>query len=94
VDRQGPQGSDLLSLSGDPEAFRLLSALHSPHVLRHTAATLMLRQRVHPKMASEMLGHSTVAITLDLYSHITPKMKHQEADAIDRALSDPLVIGS
>jgi len=57
------------------------------HDLRHTAATLMLRQGVHPKMASEMLGHSTIAITLDLYSHITPTMQRQAADAIDRALS-------
>jgi integrase len=64
------------------------------HDLRHTAATLMLSQGVHPKMASEMLGHSTVAITLDLYSHITPTMQRQAADAIDRALTDPLVIGS
>jgi integrase len=64
------------------------------HDLRHTAATLMLREGVHPKMASEMLGHSTVAITLDLYSHITPTMQRQAADAIDRALTDPLVIGS
>ena len=56
------------------------------HDLRHTAATLMLSQGVHPKMASEMLGHSTVAITLDLYSHITPTMQRQAADAIDRAL--------
>jgi integrase len=37
-------------------------------------------------MASEMLGHSNVAITLDLYSHITPTMQRQAADAIERAL--------
>ena len=64
------------------------------HDLRHTAATLMLRQGVHPKMASEMLGHSTIAITLDLYSHITPTMQRQAADAIDRALADSLALGS
>jgi len=56
------------------------------HDLRHTAATLMLKQGVHPKMASEMLGHSAVAITLDLYSHITPHMHAQAAVAVDRAL--------
>jgi integrase len=43
------------------------------HDLRHTAATLMLSRGVHPKIVSEMLGHSTVAITLDLYSHAPPR---------------------
>lgn len=38
------------------------------HDLRHTAATLMLGLGVHPKVASEMLGHSTITVTLDLYS--------------------------
>jgi integrase len=44
------------------------------HNLRHTAATLMLSLGVHPKVASEMLGHSTIAVTLDLYSHVTETM--------------------
>ena len=64
------------------------------HDLRHTAATLMLQQGVHPKMASEMLGHSNVAITLDLYSHITPTMQRQAADAIERALGGPVTAGA
>jgi integrase len=59
------------------------------HDLRHSAATLMLSRGVHPKMASEMLGHSTIAITLDLYSHVTANMQRQAADAIDSALTDP-----
>jgi integrase len=60
------------------------------HDLRHSAATLMLTRGVHPKMASEMLGHSTIAITLDLYSHVTANMQRQAADAIDAALADPV----
>ncbi len=56
------------------------------HDLRHTAATLMLGSGVHPKIASEMLGHSTVAITLDLYSHVTPTMQQQAAAAVDELL--------
>jgi integrase len=60
------------------------------HDLRHSAATLMLSRGVHPKMASEMLGHSTIAITLDLYSHVTANMQRQAADAIDAALADPV----
>lgn len=59
------------------------------HDLRHSAATLMLSRGVHPKMASEMLGHSTIGITLDLYSHVTANMQRQAADAIDAALADP-----
>ena len=50
------------------------------HDLRHTAATLLLEQGVHPKMVSAMLGHSTIAITLDLYSHVTDTM-HKDATA-------------
>jgi len=60
------------------------------HDLRHTAATLMLSRGVHPKMASEMLAHATIAITLDLYSHVTANMHRQAADAIDAALSGPI----
>jgi integrase len=53
------------------------------HDLRHTAATLMLSQGVHPKVASEMLGHATVAVTLDLYSHVTETMQRSAAAALD-----------
>jgi integrase len=42
--------------------------------LRHTAATLMLLKGIHPKVVSEMLGHTTIGITLDLYSHVLPDM--------------------
>jgi integrase len=56
------------------------------HDLRHTAATLMLASGVHAKIASEMLGHSTVAITLDLYSHVSPTMQREAAAAMDTVL--------
>ena len=42
---------------------------------------------VHPKIVSEMLGHATVAITLDLYSHVTPTMQRQAADSLDAVLA-------
>lgn len=45
------------------------------HDLRHTCATLALVARVNPKVVSEMLGHSTVSITLDIYSHVLPDMQ-------------------
>jgi len=50
------------------------------HDLRHTHATLLLKQGVHPKVVSERLGHSTVGITLDTYSHVLPGL--QEAAAV------------
>ena len=45
------------------------------HDLRHSHATQMLSNNVHPKIASERLGHSKVSITLDLYSHVIPGMQ-------------------
>jgi integrase len=54
------------------------------HDLRHTAATLLLLQNVPAKVVSEMLGHASVAITLDLYSHVLPAMQDSAAAALDR----------
>ncbi len=45
------------------------------HDLRHTHATLALQAGVHPKVVSERLGHATVSITLDTYSHAIPAMQ-------------------
>jgi integrase len=53
------------------------------HDLRHTAATLLMGQGIHPKIVSEMLGHSNIAITMDLYSHVTPTMQKEAARALD-----------
>ncbi len=47
------------------------------HDLRHTTATLLLAQGIHPKVVSEMLGHTTIGITLDTYSHILPEMQRE-----------------
>jgi integrase len=57
------------------------------HDLRHTAATLLLAQGVHPKMVQELLGHSTIALTLDVYSHVTPTMHEQAAATMERVLA-------
>jgi len=56
------------------------------HDLRHTAATLLLRQGIHPKIVAEMLGHSTISMTLDIYSHVIPDMQRGAAAALDRLL--------
>ena len=45
------------------------------HDLRHTCATLLLGANVNPKIVSEMLGHASIAITLDTYSHVLPNMQ-------------------
>jgi integrase len=47
----------------------------------------LLANGVHPKVASERLGHSKVGITLDLYSHVIPGMQEDAAAMVDRALS-------
>ncbi len=55
--------------------------------LRHTCAALLLGTGVHPKFVQELLGHATIAITLDTYSHVLPGMGDQTATAMEDALS-------
>jgi integrase len=52
------------------------------HGLRHTWATLALQSNVHPRVVQERLGHSTVGVTLDTYSHVTVGMQQQAADDV------------
>jgi integrase len=56
------------------------------HDLRHTCATLLLSRSVHPKMVQELLGHATIAMTLDTYSHYLPSMGDQASGAMGDAL--------
>src|ERR687890_238300 len=56
------------------------------HDLRHTCATLLLSRGVHPKFVQELLGHATIAITPDTYSHVMPSM----GDATAKAMKDAL----
>jgi len=56
------------------------------HDLRHTCASLLFQKNVHPKIIQELLGHASVAITLDTYSHMLPGMGSEAADAIGEAL--------
>ena len=57
------------------------------HDLRHTCATLLLSRGHHPKLVQELLGHATVAMTLDRYSHVMPGMGDQTAAAMEAVLS-------
>jgi integrase len=60
------------------------------HDLRHTHATAMLKAKVHPKIVQERLGHSTIAITLDIYSHVLEGMQEGAAEIVDAALQAAL----
>jgi integrase len=57
------------------------------HDLRHTCATLLLSKNIHPKYVQELLGHATVSITLDTYSHVLPGMGNQVAEAMEDVLT-------
>lgn len=69
----------LLALAGVPRA--------RFHDLRHTHATLLLAQDEHPKVVSERLGHSTIGITLDTYSHVLPNLRERAARKLDALLT-------
>jgi integrase len=58
------------------------------HDLRHSHATQLLLAGVHPKVAQERLGHSSISVTLDLYSHVMPTMQEDAAAKIDTAFRD------
>lgn len=57
------------------------------HDARHTHASLMLKQGIHPKIVQERLGHSSIAITLDTYSHVAPGLQQAAANRFDEVLS-------
>jgi integrase len=56
------------------------------HILRHSAATLLLSRGVSVKVVSEMLGHADAGITLSIYAHVLPEMQDGAADTMDDAL--------
>jgi integrase len=58
------------------------------HDLRHTCASLLLAQGVPPRVVMDVLGHSQLSITMDLYSHVMPTALRAAADAMDRALGE------
>jgi len=57
------------------------------HDARHTHASIMLKQGIHPKIVQERLGHATIAITLDTYSHVSPGLQAAAAKSFDEAFS-------
>ena len=78
------------SLTGGPYA-RLLKKAGIPrkvrfHDLRHTCATLLLLKGAHPRLVQELLGHASISITMDTYSHVLPGMDDGLADMMEEAL--------
>lgn len=57
------------------------------HDLRHTHATLLLKEGVHPKVVQERLGHKTITLTLDTYSHVLPGLQEEAAKKLENILS-------
>jgi integrase len=56
------------------------------HDLRHTTASLLLYQKVHPRVVMDLLGHSEIRVTMDLYSHVAPALQREAADQMDALL--------
>ena len=76
-------------------AFRRFLAEHKLprirlHDLRHGHATAMLKAKIHPKIVQERLGHSTIAVTLDVYSHVVDGMQEDAAEIVDADLQAAL----
>jgi integrase len=69
----------------------LLKRAGLPHIrfhnLRHTCATLLLSRNVHPKYVQELLGHATITVTLDTYSHLMPGTGTHTAKAMEDTLT-------
>ncbi|MGQ0849748.1 MAG: site-specific integrase [Actinomycetota bacterium] len=95
---KGYQETGLLATRQDgswihPERFSRWFAAHAraaglpairAHDLRHTHATLLLQAGVHPKVVQERLGHSSITVTLDTYSHVIPAMQQDAAELAAR----------
>ena len=71
---------------------RLLSEAKLPdvrfHDLRHSAATLLLGMGIHPKIVQEILGHSSIAVTMNVYSHVLPTMQQNAMGMLGNAFTE------
>ena len=74
----------LLKKAGLPATLRF-------HDLRHSAASLLLAQGVHPRAIMELLGHSSITVTMNVYAHVMPAMMRDTADKMDALLGTGLI---
>ncbi len=58
------------------------------HDLRHSAATILLTMRIHPKIVQELLGHNQISMTMDIYSHVLPTMQGDAMSQLNDALKE------
>jgi integrase len=54
------------------------------HDLRHTCATMLIAQGIHPRTVMEVLGHSQISVTMNTYGHVQPEVMRAASDAMDR----------
>ena len=64
------------------------------HDLRHACASLLLAQGVHPRVVMEILGHSSIGLTMNTYSHVIPSLRHEAATRMESALTELSQAGS
>ena len=72
----------VLEAAGLPDSCTLYS-------LRHSCATLLLSEGVHPKVVSERLGHANITTTLQTYAHVLPTMQEKAVEVLDRLMARP-----
>jgi integrase len=83
----GPlRGNHILQRQFAPLCERLGLPRIRLHDLRHTVASLLFKNRIPAKVVQEMLGHSTISMTLDIYSHVLPEMQAEAAESLDELL--------
>ena len=82
------RGNHILQRDFTPLCERLGLPRIRLHDLRHTLATLLFVNRIPTKVVQEMLGHSDVGMTLDVYSHVLPEMQAETAESLDNLLGD------
>jgi integrase len=86
-----PDGSPVIPDKVTQNFARIIKRLHLPHLtlqgLRHAFASLLLSSGVNLKVTSEMLGHSNIAVTGDIYSHVLPGLQEEAVLALDRKLA-------
>ena len=81
-----PIHPDLISQTFERAVARLDVPRIRLHDLRHTHATILLRENVHPKVVSERLGHASIAFTMTVYQHVMPGMQAQAANTFGAAV--------
>jgi integrase len=88
----GPEGKPLLPNTVTHAWIKLVRRIGLKnirlHDARHSHASLMLKQGIHPKVVQERLGHASIQVTLDLYSHVAPGLQEAAARRFDDALAD------